>query len=393
MIERKEIHSGIEKLEGASINKPEGWEKDLSEPEHTDTVVIGGGQAGLSVGYHLSKKGVPFIILDASKRIGDSWRERWDSLRLFTPARYDGLDGMPFPASAHSFPTKDEMADYLQSYAKRFKLSVRSGIRVDGLSRVGERFLITAGEKRFEANHVVVAMSDYQRPKVPVFAKELDPAIVQLHSCEYRNLSQLRDGAVLIAGAGNSGSEIAMEVSRKHSVWMSGRDTGHLPFRIASKAGRHILVPLVLKFIFHRVLTIRTFIGRKARPNLVGVGGPLIRVMPKDLASAGVKRIPKVIGVKDGMPLLEDQQVLNVTNVIWCTGFHPGFSWIDLPIFEKSEPIHRGGVIPSIPGIYFCGLHFLYAMSSGMVHGVGRDAKRIVDTIAQRARKMKVRAA
>ena len=150
--------------------------------ERINTVVIGGGQAGLSVGYHLKKRGVPFVILDASERIGDVWRNRWDSLRLFTPARFSSLDGMPFPADPHSFPTKEAMGDYLEAYARHFALPVRSGVRVERLSRLGDRFLIVAGSFQFEADNVVVAMANYQRPRVPAFASELNPRIVQLHS-------------------------------------------------------------------------------------------------------------------------------------------------------------------------------------------------------------------
>src|SRR6185437_477148 len=159
---------------------------------HVNTVVIGGGQAGLSVGYHLSRHGVPFVILDANARVGDTWRRRWDSLRLFTPARASALDGLPFPAPPFSFPTKDAMADYLEAYAAHFALPVRSGVRVDRLSRVGDRFLVVAGDTRLEADNVVVAMGYYQRPGRPAFAADLRPGIVQLHSFEYRNLAQLR---------------------------------------------------------------------------------------------------------------------------------------------------------------------------------------------------------
>jgi putative flavoprotein involved in K+ transport len=190
-----------------------------------DTIVIGGGQAGLATGYFLKRQGVDFIILDANERIGDAWRNRWDSLRLFTPALFDGLPGMPFPAPAYYFPTKDEMADYLQSYAARFDLPVRKEMRVDRLSRVGDRYKLAVGDLNFEANNVVVAMSDWQKPKVPTFAKKLDPAIVQMHSSEYQNPSQLRDGGVLLVGAGNSGAEIAMDLAYERPTWLSGRDT------------------------------------------------------------------------------------------------------------------------------------------------------------------------
>jgi putative flavoprotein involved in K+ transport len=357
------------------------------EPEQVQTVVIGGGQAGLSTGYHLARRGLRFVILEANARIGDSWRNRWDSLRLFTPARFDGIAGMPFPAPAHSFPAKDEMADYLEAYAARFALPVRTGVTVERLSREGDRYLVTAGDSSFEAEHVVVAMASYQRPKVPPFAGELDPGVVQLHSSDYRNPAQLRAGGVLVVGAGNSGSEIALEAARGgHPTWMSGRDTGHVPFRIEGAMGR-LLVPFIFRFLFHRVLTVDTPIGRKVRPKAVSQGGPLIRVKPKDLAAAGVQRVPRMVGVRNGVPLLEDGRALEVANVVWCTGFHPGFSWIDLPVFAgNGEPAQQRGIVASEPGLYFVGLHFLYALSSTMIHGVERDAERVADAIASRTR-------
>jgi putative flavoprotein involved in K+ transport len=357
--------------------------KTMREPEYFPTVIVGGGQAGLSVGYQLARRGLSFVILDAGKRIGDSWRNRWDSLRLFTPARYDGLDGMPFPAPAGEFPTKDEMAHYLEAYAARFELPVRTGVRVESISKRDGRYILAAGDERFEAEHVVVAMSSYQNPRVPPFAPELDSRIVQLHSFDYRNLSQLREGGVLVVGAGNSGAEIALEAARRHATWLSGRDPGHVPFRIDGLAGRLVLVRLVLRGIFHRVLTTDTPIGRKVRPVIISRGGPLIRLKPKDLADVGVRRVPRTVGVRDGLPLLQDGHVLDVANVIWCTGFHPKPSWIDLPIFgENGEPVHERGLVAGEPGLSFVGLHFLYAMSSTMIHGVGRDADHIADTIA-----------
>jgi putative flavoprotein involved in K+ transport len=222
----------------------------VQDPEYAHTIVIGAGQAGLSVGYHLARRSLPFIILDANERLAAPWRQRWDSLRLFTPARYDSLPGMPFPAPAHGFPTKDEMADYLEAYAARYELPVRTGVKVDCLSKQGDQFVLTAGGLRFQADNVVVAMSNWQQPKIPAFAQDLDPKIVQLHSSEYRNESQLREGNVLIVGAGNSGSEIALEAASHHRTWMSGNDTGHVPFRIDGAPARYLLIPLVLRFLF-----------------------------------------------------------------------------------------------------------------------------------------------
>jgi putative flavoprotein involved in K+ transport len=351
--------------------------------ERIDTIVIGAGQAGLSVGYHLARRGVPFVILDAGERIGDQWRKRWDSLRLFTPARFSSLDGLPFPADADSFPTKDAMGDYLEAYARRFALPVRCGVRVERVSRLGERFLVVAGDQRFEADNVVVAMANYQRPRVPAFANELDPRIVQLHSFDYRNPAQFQEGAVLVVGAGNSGAEIALDAARAHDTCVAGRDTGHVPFRIDGLAARLLLVRLVLRVVFHRILTVATPMGRKVRAKVLHEGGVLVRTKPRDLTAAGITRVPRVAGVRNGSPLLEDGRVLDVANVVWCTGFHPGFSWIDLPVFgPNGEPQHDRGVVSSEPGLYFVGLHFLFAMSSVMIHGVGRDAERIADRIS-----------
>lgn len=349
---------------------------------HYDTIIIGGGQAGLATGYYLKRQERDFVILDASKRIGDAWRNRWDSLRLFTPARYCGLPGMPFPAPAHTFPTKDEMADYLKTYAERFDLPVRTGVRVDRLTKKDDHFLVTAGDLRFEANNIIVAMADWQKPRVPPFAVELDDSIVQMHSSEYRNPSQLKEGGVLVVGAANSGAEIALDVAQSHPTWLSGDHPGHIPFRIDSLMARLILVTLVLRVLFHRIMTVKTPMGRKMRAKLASHGMPLVRTKPNDIFAAGIERVPKTMGVQNGHPLLEDGRVLDVANVIWSTGYHPGFSWIDLPVFvEKHRPAHERGVVANEPGLYFVGLTFLYAASSSQIHGVERDAAYIVEQI------------
>jgi putative flavoprotein involved in K+ transport len=352
------------------------------ETEQVQTVIIGGGQTGLSIGYHLAQRGLSFVILDANERIGDAWRSRWKSLRLFTPARLDGLPGMPFPARGDTFPAKDAMADYLEAYAKHFALSVRTGVAVDGLSKVGDRFVVTAGTQRFESENVVVAMSNYQKAKLPPFASEFDPRIFQIHSSDYREPSQLRDGAVLIVGAGNSGADIGIDIARSRPTWMAGKDPGHVPFRIETFVARFLLVRLV-RFVGHHVLTVRTPIGRKVRPMFLGKAGPLIRVKPKDLVAAGIERVPRVVGMRNGMPLLEDDRVLDVANVIWATGYHPGFSWIDLPVFnEDGAPMHARGIVANEPGLYFVGLKFLYAATSDTITGVRRDSKRVANHIA-----------
>ncbi len=276
------------------------------------------------------------------------------------------------------------MADYLQAYAEQFDFPIRSGFRVDRLSRSGNRYILASQDRRIEADNVVVAMSSYQRPAVPAFAMELDASILQLHSDQYRNPTQLREGGVLVVGAGNSGADISLDVAGRHPTWLSGRSVGHVPVRLDGVAARLLLVRLVLRVLFHRVLTVNNSIGRQIQPRVLSRGGPLIRVKPRDIFVAAIERVPRVVGVSEGLPLLADQRVLTVSNVVWCTGFRPDFSWIDLSGFGAHEPWRHSGVIPSQPGLYFVGLLFLYAMSSSMIHGVGRDAERVARLIASR---------
>jgi putative flavoprotein involved in K+ transport len=360
-------------------------EMDGTGVERFETVVIGGAQAGLSAGYHLKEAGRPFLIVDANERVGDAWRNRYDSLRLFTPARYDGLPGGRFPGDLSRAPTKDQMADYLESYAARFDLPTRTGVRVSRVARDGDRFVVTTGDARIEADHVIVASGAHQAPRVPAFSRELDPAIVQLHSSEYRNPSQLRDGGVLVVGAGNSGGDISFETVRTHPTWLSGPDRGHVPVDIDRWFSRYVIIR-VFRFVMHHVLTLRTPLGRRAKTKFASQGDMLVRVKPKWLVHAGVERVPKTVGVADGMPVLEDGRVLDVANVIWCTGFRHDLSWIDLPIFgEDGEPLHDRGVATNAPGLYFVGLPFQYAASSDVLPGVGRDARYIVKHLSARA--------
>jgi putative flavoprotein involved in K+ transport len=350
-------------------------------PERFETVIVGGGQAGLATGYHLARLGRSFVILDAGARVGDPWRGRWDSLRLYTPARYSGLPGWPFPGEPFHYPARDEVADYLEAYAARFELPVRPGVRVDRLSRQGDRFLVAAGDRRFEAANVVVAAGAYHHPRVPGFAAELDPAIRQLHSSAYRRPDRLRDGGVLVVGAGNSGAEIALELSASHPVWLSGRHPGNEPARAGSRFDR-VTTPAIW-FAFSRVLSVDNPVGRRLRPKLLTAAAPLARVRRRDLAAAGVERVPRTAGTRDGLPLLEDGRVLEVANVVWCTGFRHDFGWIDLPVFDDDgEPRHDRGVVADQPGLYFVGLFFLSSVTSALVGGVGRDAGHVAAKLA-----------
>lgn len=349
------------------------------ETERIETVIIGGGQAGLSTGYHLARRGRPFVILDGNARVGDNWRSHWDSLRLYSPARYDGLPGMPFPAPAWSFPTKDEVAAYLAAYAAHFELPVRGGVRVDRLLRDGERRVVVAGERRFEADNVVVATGTFGRaPRVPDFAADLGPEIRQLHSSGYRNPAQLAEGPVLVVGASHSGADVAYEVAAAHRTYLCGRDTGQIPFAIEGRMA-HAIFPL-LWLMWTRVLNVRTPVGRKMRGHVRAHGGPLLRVKGADLAAAGVERITdRMTGVRDGKPVLADGRVLDVANVVWCTGFRQDFSWIDQPALGED------GWPEDEPGLYYVGLAFQRAFSSMLVGGVGRDADLVAQQIARRA--------
>jgi putative flavoprotein involved in K+ transport len=353
--------------------------------ERFETVIVGGAQGGLATGYHLAKRGRSFVILDASGRIGDPWRTRWDSLRLYSPAAYDGLPGLRFPAKRASFPATHEMADYLETYARHFDLPVRSGTAVETLAKDGERFVLTAGEQTFEAENVVVATGVMQKPFVPSFAAELDPRIRQLHSSGYRNLSQLQDGSVLVVGASHSGADIAYEAAAKHKTILSGPDTGQIPASVETRRGR--VGFRVLFFLGSHVLTADTPLGRKMRPHIRHGGAPLLRYRKKDLLAAGVERVlARTVGVRDGRPVLDDGRVVDVQNVIWCTGFRRDFSWIQVPfeVGEDGYPVQYRGVVNSAPGLYFVGLLFLHSFTSMLIAGTGRDAERVAKHIATR---------
>ena len=351
--------------------------------EHIETLIIGGGQAGLAVGYNLARSGHPFLILESNERIGDSWRKRWDSLRVFTPAKYNGLPGMRFPAPPLSFPSKNAVADFQAAYAKQFKLPVRTSTRVDGLRQDGDCYVVTAGKSTYEADNVVIATGANQIPKIPAFASGLKPGINQMHSSEYRSPAQLQEGDVLVVGVGNSGAEIGYELSRTRRVSLAGSPAAELPFPHGAAAAAFAL-PLV-RFLGTHVLNVDTPVGRRAQLGFLRRGAPLIRVKMKNLVAAGVERVPRVAGVRDGLLLLADERVLDVANVIWCTGFKTDFAWVHLPAFDDDgRPIQYRGVVPPLPGLYFMGLEFQYSATSGVLPGIVRDARYVAEHIATR---------
>ena len=350
-----------------------------------DTVVVGGGQSGLATGYFLARQRQSFLILDRHPKIGDAWRTRWDSLRIFTPAKYAGLPGMRFPAPRLSFPTKDEVGDYLAAYAQRFDLPVRTVVSVEHMSRVADRFVLSTSAGTFEADNVVVATGAAQAPKVPAFASELSRNIVQMHSGAYKNPSQLRDGPVLVVGLGNSGAEISYDLHRTHRVFLSGTPAGEIPSPDSAIAAAFVLP--ILMFLARHVLTLDTPIGRRVLPQLHGQAAPLARTHVKDLEAAGIERVARVTGVSNGMALLADGRTLEVANLIWCTGFRADFSWIEIPeaFGPSGEPVQERGVFTAAPGLYCVGQEFQYSFASDILPGIGRDAAYVVRQIARRA--------
>jgi putative flavoprotein involved in K+ transport len=355
--------------------------------ESVETVIIGAGQAGLATGHHLRKRGRPFVILDGNARVGDNWRAQWDSLRLFTPRKYDGLPGLPVPGSKWSYPTKDEVADYLESYAAHFELPIRTGTAVDQLEPLDDGgYALTTGDRRILATNVVVATGTFGRtPYLPDFAVDLDPAIRQLHSSEYRRPGQLKDGPVLVVGGSHSGTDIAYEVVSTHPTVLCGRDPGQIRVRLEKKGAR-IFFPVFL-FLGKHLITRRTPMGRKELQEIRNHGGPMLRVKREDLLERGVERVHnRVTGVQDGRPVLDDGRVMDVANVIWSTGFRQVFDWIKAPVIGADGwPEEMRGVADSAPGLFFCGLCFQYAFTSMTLPGVGRDAEYVAKRIVARS--------
>jgi putative flavoprotein involved in K+ transport len=350
--------------------------------ERVETLIIGAGQAGLAAGYYLAQRHQPFAIVDANARIGDQWRRRYQSLRLFSPARWDGLPGMTFPGPGWSYPSGRQMGDFVEAYASRFDLPVRTSTRVDRLVRASdgtEDFIAVAGSQTFRARQVIVATGAASVPAVPAIAAELDPAIRQIHSGEYRDPTQLGDGAVLVVGLGHSGADIALEAAASHPTILVGRAHGEVPFRVLDSWRAHVFLR-ILSLVENQVLTIRTPIGRRAMSRSRVLAAPLLRVRSSDLARAGVERHDvRLSGARDGKPVLDDGTLLDVATVIWATGFRPEYRWIEPSVVATDGwPDTDRGVSP-VAGLYFLGVPFQFGVTSSLIHGVARDARYVVD--------------
>jgi len=317
-------------------------------------------------------------VLEAEERVGEQWRRRWDSLRLFTPARHDALPGSEFPAPPASFPTKDQMADYLEAYARRARLNVRTGVRALALARNGKSYTMQTTAGTLVTDHVVIA-TGYQRSKVPTFAADIRPDIRQLHAGEYRTPSQLT-GEVLVVGAGTSGVEISIEAARAgHHTVLAGRGTGSIPPIFYAFDGK------VFWFYANRIASVRTPIGRRMKPLILTHGAPLIRVKMRDALAAGVERAARVTAVENGVPVCEGGRRIEPNTIVWCTGFGRDYAWIQLPVAgADGYPRHTDGVADGEPGLYFVGLPFQTRLASALIGGVGQDARSVAEVIARR---------
>jgi putative flavoprotein involved in K+ transport len=349
--------------------------------ERFETIVVGAGQAGLAVGHHLARRDQDFVILDGDARVGDGWRRRWDSLRLFTPAAYSGLPGMHFPAPPSHLPDKDEVADYLERYADRFDLPVRGGARVESLARDGGQWVVRTMDAVLEADNVVVATGPFQRPRIPALAARLAPEIHQLHSSAYRNPFGLPDGPALVVGVGNSGAQIALELARFRPVRLAGRETGHLPRTLLGRDIYDWIWPVFT------TLTLDTRLGRRLRER-TRRGDPLVGISARHLAAAGIERIGRVTDVRDGLPVCDGEPV-EARMIVWSTGFAPDYSWIAHPVTDvDGTPRHRRGVATDAPGLFFVGLRFQHRLTSALLGGVGEDAAYVAERIALRSEAM-----
>lgn len=346
--------------------------------ERAQVVVVGGGQAGLAAGYYLSQTDTRFAILDARTQGGESWRERWDSLELFTPARYSSLPGLPFPGDPDRYPGKDEVANYLETYASKFQLPVRHDARVTSLARTDAGYRLATESGELEADQVIVATGAYQQPHTPPIADRLSDEVTQLHSAEYLNAEQAPAGVVLVVGSANSGVQIARELSGTHRVYLSrGTKLPSMPRRVLGQSlhwwGDH------LGLIVAPLDSLR---GRTQRGDLI------IGTSPRQLARRhGVELLARTAAVDGRTVRFADDRAIEVGTVVWATGFRPDYSWIHAPVLdEHGAPRHRRGVTDS-PGLYFLGMHDQYSRGSSLLHWVRHDAEYIVQHAREGTRK------
>lgn len=338
-----------------------------------EVIVVGGGQAGLAIGYFLSRDGRDFTILEAAEEPGASWRTRWDSLKLFTPARYSELPGLPFPDDPDRYPMRDEVASYLSDYARRLELPIRYGARVRALRQSNGVYRAEVEDATDEAEQVVVATGPFQVPFVPPLADGLAPSVLQLHSSAYRSPTTIPAGPVLLVGGGNSGFQIAAELAGSHEVHLAiGSRQTPLPQRIL---GRDLFWFLEKTGLIHK--TVESRIGRrlKDRDTLIGSS-------PRGLRRRhGVELHPRAVGADGSEVRFADGSETEVGTVIWATGYRPDYSWIEANVFDTDgHLVHQRGVTPA-PGLYFLGLTWQHTRGSALIGWVKDDATYLNEQI------------
>jgi len=340
-----------------------------------DVLVIGGGQAGLAMGYHLAQSGQSFQIADAGAEIGQTWQSRWDSLQLFTSGRYDNMPGLPFPAAPDAYPGRDDVVNYLQAYAAKYKLPVRLNTNVTSLTTSGGGYVAKAGGEVLEARQVVVATGPFQVPFIPPIADGLDPGVHQVHSSGYRHPQTVPPGRVLVVGAANSGCQIAQELSATHRVELSA---GHrIPAIPQRPLGRDIWT-WATGLRLDRV-TADSRLGRRlaGRDQVIGPG-------PRRLARHHGIRLRAQAGSAAGRTVtFADGSAAEFDAVVWATGFRTDHSWIDIPDAkdQRGHIRHTRGVTSS-PGLCMLGLTWQHTRGSALLGWVGNDAAFLAGQIA-----------